>query len=111
MTSRLAAISLSFPLAIAACKKAEQPAAINQEFYGLKLAWPKLTTEFTNASPEIQASAALAAHSFRCADFPRALAELDKLSNLTGLTEPNRKVVSELLEQTRLVMAKALPSN
>src|SRR5947199_10450477 len=75
----LAPIFLSFLLAIASCKKADQPVGTNQEFYGVELDWPRLKTDFTNASPEIQASAEAAAHSFRCADFPRAMAALDKL--------------------------------
>jgi len=41
--------------------------------------------------------------------FPQALVELNKLAQNPGLSEPQKKVVSALIEQTKQVIAKGLP--
>ena len=63
------------------CKKREQYVGPPQEYYGIKVNWAKLNTEFTNASPDVQANVSLAVRAFRYALFTNALVELDKLAN------------------------------
>jgi len=75
----------------------------------LKLNWAKLNTEFTNASPDVQSDVSLAVRAFRYSLFPKALVELDKLSNNPNLTEAQKKLVAELQEPTKQVIAKAPP--
>jgi len=80
-----------------------------QEYYGVKVDWRKLDAVFTNSSPEVQASVTLLLQDFRYAQFSKALADLDKLSNDPSLTPPQKKLVTDLTEQTKQVIAKAPP--
>jgi hypothetical protein len=94
----------------AGCKKREQYVGPPQEYYGVKVNWAKLSTEFTNASPDIQANVSLAVRAFRYALFTNALVELDKLVSNPNLTDAQKNLVNELLEQTKQVIAKAPPA-
>jgi hypothetical protein len=109
MTNWLFAIFAVCLLGLAGCKKADQSVGPPQEYYGVKLEWQKLDTAFTNASPEVQASVSLAVRGFRYAQFPQALVELDKLANNPNVTEAQKKLVNDLIEQTKQVIAKAPP--
>ncbi len=93
-------------VAVAGCKKSEVVAPVT-EYNGVKVDWPKLDSEFANASPELQANAALAKRYIRYSLFPRAMIELDKLANSPGLTESQKKAVTDVMEQTKEALAKA----
>jgi hypothetical protein len=45
----------------------------------------------------------------RFGQFPQAMVQLDKLAHVPNLTEPQKKLVNDLLEQTKQVVAKAPP--
>lgn len=45
----------------------------------------------------------------RYGQFPQAMVQLDKLAHVPNLTEPQKKLVNDLLEQTKQVIAKAPP--
>ena len=92
------------------CKKREQYAGPPQEYYGIKVNWAKLNTEFTNASPDVQANVSLAVRAFRYALFTNALVELDKLARSPNLTDAQKTLVSDLIEQTKKVIAKGPPA-
>jgi hypothetical protein len=94
---------------LAGCKKAEQSAGPPQEYYGVKLNWSRLDTAFTNASPEVQNDAYLAVRAFRYAQFPQALFQLDRVLNNPTLTDAQKSLVNDLIEQTKQVIAKAPP--
>jgi len=96
-------------VAVAGCKKAEKPEPPLSEYYGVKVDWPKLATEFTNPSQDVQTSVRLIQRFFRYQEFPQALAELNKLSGNPSLTEPQKKLINDLIEQTRQVMSQAPP--
>ena len=98
-----------FLFALAGCKKTEQPVAPPREFYGVKVNLPKLERDFTNASPEAQAGVVAIKQAFRYGQFLQAMMELDKLANTPNLTEPQKKLVKELMEQTKQVIAKVPP--
>jgi len=91
------------------CEKAAQPADQAQEYYGVKVEWPRLDAEFAGASPEVQTEVSLAKRAFRYRLFPQALVQVDKLTHVPNLTEPQKKLVNDLLEQTKQVIAKAPP--
>jgi len=95
-------------LALAACKKADQQGSA-QQFHGINVDWPKLDAEFAKAGPEMLESVSLVKRFFRYAQFPQALMELDKLSNDPNLTEPQKKLVNDLIEQTKKAIDKAPP--
>ena len=96
-------------VAFAGCKKADQSQGFSQQYYGINVDWPKLDTEFANAGQGVQDGVTLVKRFFRYAQFPQALMELDKLSNNPNLTEPQKKLVNTLIEQTRQVIIKAPP--
>lgn len=95
-------------LALAGCKKADQPGSVEQ-FHGINVDLPKLDTEFAKSGADVQDSLTLVKRFFRYAQFPQALMELDKLSKNPNLTEPQKKLVNELIEQTRQVITKSPP--
>jgi hypothetical protein len=95
-------------VALAGCKKADQQGSA-QQFYGINVDWPKLDAEFAKASSDVQDSVSLVKRFFRYGQFPQALMELDKLSNNPNLAESQKKLVNDLLEQTKQVVAKAPP--
>jgi hypothetical protein len=92
-------------LALAGCKKAE-PEVSGVQFHGINVDLPKLDTAFANATPDVQASLTSIPRFFRYAQFPEALMELDKLANNPSLTESQKKLVADLIEQTKQVIAK-----
>jgi hypothetical protein len=94
-------------VAVAGCKKSEQAEAPPQEYSGVKVDWMKLSTTFVNTTPDVQANVSMINRYFRYRQFPQALVELDKLSKNPSLTEPQKKLVGDLIEQTKQVLAKA----
>ena len=103
--SCLYAILAVCSLAFAACKKAE-PMGPTVDFYGVKVDWPRLD-EVTNAGPDALASVYMIKRSFRYELFPQAMVELDKLSSNPNLNEPQKKIVNDLIDQTKQVITKA----
>ena len=98
----LAACSLAF----GGCKKSEAAASVPQ-FHGVSVDLPKLDTEFATVGPELQESLSMVKRFFRYGQVPQALMELDKLSNNPGLTEPQKKLIKDLIEQPQQVIMKA----
>jgi hypothetical protein len=96
-------------VAFAGCKKSDQSATQGKESDGVQVDWPKFDKEFAGSDQELQTSAALVKRSIRYTEFPQALAELERLSSNPKLTEAQRKIVSDLLERTKQVIAKAPP--
>jgi hypothetical protein len=94
-------------LALAACQKA-QPMAPTVDFYGVKVDWPRLD-EVTNSGPDALASVYMIKRAFRYEQFPQAMVELDKLSSNPNLNDPQKKIVNDLIDQTRQVISKAPP--
>jgi hypothetical protein len=95
--------------ACASCKKSEQSVASITEFNGVKVDWPKLDTEFANSDPELQNATSMAKRHIRYSQFAEALGDLEGLSANPKLTEAQKKVVSDLIEQTKQAIAKAPP--
>jgi hypothetical protein len=106
-TNRLYAAFAAYSLAFASCKRAE-PIGPTVDFYGVKVDWPRLD-EVTNAGPDALASVYMIKRSFRYEMFPQAMVELDRLSSNPNLNEPQKKIVSDLIDQTKQVIIKAPP--
>ena len=92
-------------MTLTGCKKADQQGSV-QQFHGINVDWPKLDAEFAKASQDVQENLTLVKRFFRYAQFPQALMELDKLSNNPNLTEPQKKLVNDLIQQTRQEITK-----
>ena len=96
-------------LGLAACNKTDPAKQSAQAYHGIQVDWTKFDAEFASAGPDVQGSINLLKRFFRYAQFPEALVELDKLSNNSGLTEPQKKLVNDLIEQTKKAIEKAPP--
>lgn len=104
----VAGFSAAGVLASGGCKKAEAPppAPATVQVAGVKLDVPKLDTEFQAASPEIQAALTEIKKSYRGGRFAQMAAQLEALGNNPGLTAPQKKLVGDLLEEVKQLLAK-----
>lgn len=99
----------AFLCLVVGCNRSDRPSEMSREYYGVKVDWPQLDTQFANASPDVQGGVAVVKRAFRYALFPQAIVGLEKLSGNPSLTETQKKLVNDLIEQTKQVMAKAPP--
>src|SRR5215475_13853532 len=106
---RALGIAFAFLFAISACKKS-QPQTATQDRYGIGIDWPRLDTEFHNSDTSVQASVSTIKRSILYHQFPQAIADLEKLAANPTLTDPQKKTLADLREQTQQVMTKGLPS-
>ncbi len=95
-------------LGLAGCKKAAPPQPEGTiQLFGVTVAIPKLDTEFQNAPPNVQASVTQVKNAYRFGQYGKMVVELDKLANDPALTESQKKLVNDLIEQMRQVLTKA----
>jgi hypothetical protein len=106
---RALGIAIATLLAISACKKS-QPQTATKDRYGIGIDWPRLDTEFRNSDTSVQAAVATIKRSILYHQFPQAIADLEKLAANPTLTDPQRKTLTDLHDQTQQVMAKGLPA-
>jgi hypothetical protein len=91
-------------LALTGCGK-EKPKA--QVMDGVTIDVPKLREAFVTAGPDLQSSVSEVAMGVRYTDYPRAFAGLAKLDSAPGLTEAQKKLVSQVTEQVKQLATKA----
>jgi hypothetical protein len=84
-------------------KAGPQPMVIN----GVKVDLPKLRVAFPPENTEVQTSLNAVTMSIRYGQYAEAMAGLDKLAGKAGLTEPQKKVVADVLEQLKQVANQA----
>lgn len=77
------------------------------EINGVKLDVPKLQQMFATEKPELQSGASKATMAIRYGQHAEALAELEKLAANASLTEPEKKVVNDVIGQVKQLLAKA----
>jgi hypothetical protein len=98
-------------LCFVGCGKKESDAQmVAMDIGGVKVDIPKLQQEFANAPQELQDSVHQAVASVRYGQYERSLQSLDKLVNSPGLTDPQKKLVNNVIEQMKQVIAKIGPS-
>jgi hypothetical protein len=78
--------------------------------FGVNLDTPRLDTDFTNASPEVQQSVRAVKNAIRRGQLPIAVGELEQLARNASLTEPQKKLVADLREELGQVLAKSHPA-
>ena len=94
--------------AFAGCRKKEPPPPQAYTISGVKVDSPKLAVSLATASPEARANVTDFQMALRYQMYDRALVPLDKLANDPSLTEPQKKVVNEVIEQIKqLINQKA----
>ncbi len=79
----------------------------SQEVAGVSVDLPKLQKAFEGAKPEILDTVTQVSFGLRYGDYMKSLAALDKLSSDTTITEAQKKVVTDVIEQVKKVMAQA----
>lgn len=99
-----AAVSLSF---LAGCGKSNKvaPAA---EINGVTVDMPKLQQALGgNTNPEVRNQMTQVAFGVRYGDYPKALMALDQLSSNANVSDAEKKVVNEVLEQVKKLAQNA----
>ena len=93
-------------LAFAGCSKA-QKLPQTQDVNGVSVDLPKLQNAFVGSPPDVLNDVTQVAFGIRYGDYMKSLAALDKLANNTTITEAQKKVVNDVIEQVKKVMSQA----
>jgi hypothetical protein len=103
----LAGVSAAGLVALSGCSKAPPPPPPHTiSVAGVRLDVPKLDIEFKDASPEIQAAVKDIKLSYRGGRFMKMVAQLEELGNNPALGASQKKLVGDLIEQMKQVLAK-----
>jgi len=94
----------------AGCGKKQSAAPEPQDIGGGKGELPKLQQEFVNAPQDVLDLVHQTTSSMRYGQYEKALQYLDKLVNAPNLTDSQKKVVNDVIEQMKQVIAKVGPS-
>ena len=107
-TSWMVIILLTGVLAlVGGCGKSTPKAQDGEEVNGVKVEMAKFQRELGSASDaKVQFGVSMVVVRFKVGEYTTVLAELNKLANNPSLTEPQKKIVADLTEQTKQVMAK-----
>jgi hypothetical protein len=89
------------------CGKPKPPAA--PEMNGVVVDIPALNAAFENASPEIKATVTQVGFNIRYTKYEDALMSLDKLLNDPSVTEAQKKVVNQVIEEAKKLASAAPP--
>jgi hypothetical protein len=90
------------------CSKSNDHSSVAPvEVNGVKVDMPKLQQVFASGDPQALVCVREAVSAFRYKDFMGALVQLDKLVNVPGLTEEQKKVASQVLDQVKQLAAQS----
>jgi hypothetical protein len=94
-------------LALAGCGKSSEP---QRPAVAGAIDIGKLQQAFPTVSPEVQNGFDKIRFAVRYRQFPLALAELDKLARMPGLTDVQKKAVNDFIEQVKQTINAAAPA-
>src|SRR5947209_4189494 len=97
-------------LVMVGCGKKQQATPPAYEVSGVKVDIPKLQQAFASASDDLKSEVNQMGSFIRYGQYINVLASLDKLANNPALSDDQKKVVNEVIEQVRQVINKAGPS-
>ena len=100
----IATVLVAFP----GCKKAEPPATANVN--GIAVDLPKLQQAFANAPQDVIAIVNQVGFGIRYNDYMKALGALDQLTTNPSVTEPQKKIVNDVIEQVKKLANAAPPA-
>ena len=103
----LGVVAVTLLTAVGCGKSDKTPPA--PEMNGVAVDIPKLTQAFENASPELKSTVTSAGFNIRYGKYEDALMALDKLANDPNVTEPQKKIVNQLIEEAKK-LANAAPA-
>jgi len=101
---------LSGLLLVGGCGKKQPTAPPAYEINGVKVDVPKLQQAFAGSPPEIQADVNQTTLNLRYGMYEKSLMALDRLASNPGVNDSQKKVVNDLIEQMKQLIAKAGPS-
>jgi hypothetical protein len=90
------------------CGKSETPPA--PQMQGVTVDIPKLTQAFENATPEIKSTVTAVGFNVRYGKYEDSLMALDKLVNDPNVTEAQKKVCNQLIEEVKQLANAAPPA-
>jgi hypothetical protein len=91
-------ILLTVALAPVGCGKGKTS---GQTHPGVSIDVPGLRDAFTAAGPDLQGLSGEAVRNIRFGNYPAALVALEKLANAPGLTDAQKKVVTDVTAQVK----------
>jgi hypothetical protein len=97
----LPSILAAATLALAGCKKAAPAAPPAPTAGGVTIDLPKLRAAFPTPNPEVRTCFSEASFGIRYEDYNKTLVALEKLAATPNLTEEQKKVVGEVVEQVK----------
>ena len=97
-------------LCLAGCGKKQPVSPPAYEINGVKVDVPRLEDAFAGAPPEIQADVNQTTMGLRYGLYEKSLMALDRLINNPALNDTQKKVVNDLIEQMKQLIAKSGPS-
>jgi hypothetical protein len=95
-------------LFLAGCHKEKAPPAA--QFGQVTVDVNKLSAAFADAAPEAKQSVSTALLNLRYGENAKALMSLDELVNNPAVTEPQKKIVNEVIEQVKQAINQAPPA-
>ena len=102
------AVAATVALSGAGCKKSSDVPAAAQ-INGVTVDMPKLNEAFANSSQELRSTVTQVGFNIRYTKYEDALMALDKLANDPNVTEDQKKVVNQLIDEVKK-LANAAPA-
>ena len=96
-------------LGFVGCGEKQPPPLAARDISGVKVDMPKLEQEFVNAPQEVLNLVHETSSNLRYGQYEKTLQSLDKLINSPGLTDSQKKIVNDVIEQMKQVITKAGP--
>ena len=101
---------LAILVLLGACGKSSEADKLPpMEFEGVKVDTPRLMAEFVNAAPELQKPVNEAVTKVRYKQYLQAMMELDAALKNPGLNDKQKKLIAQVIDQLKEVIAKASP--
>src|SRR5256885_16630912 len=101
---------LAFLALLGACNKSSEADKLPpMEVEGVKVDTPRLMAEFVNASPELQRPVNEAVTKMRYRKYLDAMMDLDHVLTNPGLNDKQKKLVAQVIDQPKEVLAKNPP--
>src|SRR5438445_13234744 len=91
-----------------ACSKSSESDKVPpMQIQGVNVDIPKLTAEFVKAAPELQSRVTQGVTKVRYNRYLQGMMELDAVLNSPGLTDKQKKLLTQVVGQLKEVVAKA----
>jgi hypothetical protein len=101
---------LAFLMLLGACGKSSEADKLPPvELEGVKVDTPRLMAEFVDASPELQRLVNDAVTKVRYKQYLQAMMDLDQVLKSPSLNDKQKKLITQVLDQLKEVVAKAPP--